>query len=233
MNSHWDAIFNGKYPDSIVAQYNKTFERLLATCETEAGWSNKVDDDYWKDLSMTLQLLFPAGAQVVESSSGFGIKQGLNQGLLKSLSYLWLSLRRGSCKGYYQIHTHTSELTEFNPKGWTNCYLRIAQMLELNPEVKGIFGGSWFYDPQLKDISPRLMYLQQVPLENGARSFLVGEDTSGNATFSSKTRRQLNEEGKYTPQAYLLIWPRSAMIKWANDYKSANNINAVPIENSK
>lgn len=226
--NHWSKIFEGNYADSIVVQYRKTFNRFLATCETKDGWSKELDDYYYKDLSMALRIMFPAGAQVTETSSGFGIKQGLKGNIVDSVRFLWLSLIQGGCKGYYQIHTHTPELSEFNPQGWNDCYLRIAEMLELNPQVKGIFGGSWFYDPQLKDISPRLMYLQSVPLENGASSFYTHDDTSGNAIYSSKTRRKLHEEGKYTPRSYLLIWPREAMIQWARDYKRSHSIVEIP-----
>lgn len=227
--NNWSAIFEGGYADSIVAQYHKTFNRFLATCETQEGWSKELDDYYYKDLSMAQRIMFPAGAQVTETSAGFGIKQGLQGGLFDSMRFLWLTAIQGGCKGYYQIHTHTPELSEFNPQGWNDCYLRIAEMLELNPQVKGIFGGSWFYDPQLKTVSPRLMYLQSVPLENGARSFYTHDDTSGNAIYSSKTRRKLHDEGKYTPQCYLLIWPREAMIRWAREYKNSHNIAEIPV----
>jgi hypothetical protein len=220
MLNNWDAIFNGQYPDTIVAQYNKAFKRLLVTCQTEAGWCKKGNDYYWKDLSMAQQLLFPAGVQLLENSSGFGLKQGLNQGWKQSLRFLWLSLCQGGRKGYYQMHMHTPELSEFNPEGFINCYLRIVQMLELNPKIKGVFCNGWLCDPQLKDISPELMYVQEVPLKHGASSFLIGEDKSGNAIFESGPRLKLQDSGKYTPQNYLLIWPCSAFLKWANHYKT-------------
>jgi hypothetical protein len=226
--NNWDAIFLGSYGESTVTQYQKTFNRFLSMCDTAEGWSKELDDYYYKDLAMATRMMFPSGAQVTEASCGFGVKQGLNGGLIDSARFLWLTLMQGGCKDYYQIHTHTPELSEFNPQGWNDCYLRIAEMLELNPQVKGIFGGSWFYDPQLKDISPRLMYLQDVPLENGASSFYTHLDTTGNAIYSSKTRRKLFDEGKYTPKSYLLIWPREAMIKWARAYKSSNNIEEIP-----
>jgi hypothetical protein len=227
--NHWSAIFEGHYASAVMAQYHKTISRLLITCENEDGWSKQIDDYYFKDLAMAQRLMFPAGAQVVQSSSGFGFKQGLNGGLFSSLRFLWLTLRQGGCKGYYQIYTHTPELSEFNPQGWNDCYLRLAQMLEFNPQIKGIFGCSWFYDPQLKDISPRLMYLQDVPLQNGASSFCIGDDKTGNAIYSSNTRRRLHDQGKYTPKSYLQVWPRGALIKWAENYKHFHNIEAIPV----
>lgn len=230
---HWDDIFSACYDDSIVEQYTKTLSRILTTCQTDVGYSEGVVDVYWKDLAMAQRLMFPAGAQVVESSSGFSLKQGLRGNTIDALAFLWLNLRQGGLKGYYQIHTHTPDLAEFNPQGWNDCYWRIAQMLERNPAIKGIFGGSWFYDPQLLEISPRLAYLQQVPLENGASSFYTGVDHSGNAIFSSKTRRQLHEQGKYTPKSYLLIWPRTQMLNWAKRYRYEHQHQEVVLGVSK
>ena len=227
--NNWQEIFDGDYADSIVTEYHKNFSRFLATCESDEGWHEEANEIYWKDLAMAQRLLFPAGAQVVASNSGFNFRQGLNFNV-KTLQYLWLNVRQGGCKGYYQIHTHTPNLIDFNPQGWARCYLRIAQMLKLNPHIKGFFGTSWFYDPKLKHISPRLQYLQQVPLQHGASSFYIGEDKSGNAIHSSTTRRNLYYQGKYTPQSYLLIWPRAAILKWAENYQKKNNSDVTPVQ---
>jgi hypothetical protein len=227
--NNWEEIFNGDYADSIVEQYHNTFNRLLATCETGEGWHEDDSEIYWKDLAMSQRLLFPAGSQIVSSNCGFDFTQGLNPNF-KTLQYLWLNLRQGGCKGYYRIHTHTPNLTSFNPQGWESCYLRIAQMLKLNPQIKGVFGTSWFFDPKLMNISPRLMYLQNIPLQHGAHCFHVGEDKSGNAIHTSQTRRDLYYQGKYTPQTYLLIWPRAAIIKWAKNVQKRSTINTQSLQ---
>ena len=217
---NWDMLFGGRHTEAIVEQYNKTFARFLTVCSTATGWSQDNIDVYWKDLAMVRGIAFPAGAQIVEQRSGYGIKQGLRGKPIDVLRFLSLTLWQGGPNGYYEIHTHTPDLSEFTEHGWNQCYCRIAQMLRKNPHVKGIVGGSWFYDPALKDISPRLMYLQKIPLDNGARCFFVGEDTSGNAIHKSETRLKLYQQGKYVPKSHLLIWPRKAMIKWSEDYLS-------------
>jgi len=133
-----------------------------------------------------------------------------------------LLICEGRKLGYYQIHTHNRELNEFNEQGWNDCYIRIAEMLEKHEEVKGLFGASRFYDPQLENISPRLMYLQKIPLQNGAVCFSAGEDCTGNALAKSKTRIKLYQEGKYIFMSYLLVWPRKELIKWAKTYNGKN-----------
>ena len=103
-----------------------------------------------------------------------------------------------------------------------NPYLRIAELLERQQDIRGMVGTSWFYDPQLLEISPCLAYLQQRPLERGA--FLLRHGTGlfdiEHATMTSKTRHRLYQEGKYTPIVYSLLWPRQDLISWAEQNSS-------------
>lgn len=127
-------------------------------------------------------------------------------------------MKAGGFAPWYQIHTHTSVIADFNEEGWEQCYRVIAGMLALNPIVKGMFGISWFYDPGLEEISPRLRYLRQTPLSGGARLFYRGGDETENvrnATSKSETRRKLYEAGKYKPVAYAMVWRRADLLRWA------------------
>ena len=78
-------------------------------------------------------------------------------------------------------------------------------------------GTSWFYDPALPAISPRLAYLQSTPLANGAH--LVrhgpGADHTARATETSPTRKALVASGSYVPIAGTIMWPRSDLLSWA------------------
>ena len=55
-------------------------------------------------------------------------------------------------------------------------YRCVASMLRRHTDVAGLTAYGWLYDPQLAEISPRLSYLRQRPLERGAIS--VRGDTS-------------------------------------------------------
>lgn len=217
---NWEEIFSQKYPDCVQQQFMKTSKRILAMCQSsEKGWGEYNEDVYWKDLAIARQQMFPAGAQVVEAYSGFGLQQGLKGSILQYIRFIRMVIHNKGKTGYYQIHTHTPELGEFNEIGWYDCYIRIAEMLKINKKIKGIFGSSWFYDPFLAEISPRLMYLQRVPLDNGAERFYIGIDRTGNAFTKSKTRFQLYNEGKYIPKSYLIVWSRGQILKWANSFR--------------
>jgi hypothetical protein len=91
----------------------------------------------------------------------------------------------------------------------------MAEMLEFNPHIKGVSGGSWFYDPEIENVSPRLAYLRQRPQQRGAYVFYSHVDIDGGALSKSQTRRDLYDQGKYLPKAYFIVWPRQKVIAWS------------------
>ena len=97
-------------------------------------------------------------------------------------------------------------------------------MLALNPEIRGMWGGSWFYDPALERISPRLEYLRSVPQDNGAYVFYSNIDINGGALSKSDTRKQAYEDGKYLPKSYSVIWPRRHLLDWAASMRAKTRI---------
>jgi hypothetical protein len=161
--------------------------------------------------------LLPVGPGLIEVS-GFSRRVLFNE-LSKIIPNLWFFIfkAKGS-KPFYEIHTHLANVSEFNPDGWLRCYVRIAELLQMNPEMKGFQRSSWLVDPALSEISPRLEYLRIVPSANGAKIFFVKkEDESCGALSKSETRKMLYHEGKYIPRAFLLLWPRKEMINYVNE----------------
>jgi hypothetical protein len=212
----WNDMFSDKYPLSIQSQFKKNSERIFNMCQSEQGWSEYSGNVYWKDLAVTRQQMFPVGGgRLIEAFSGFGFRQGLSTNPLQLFKFFKMLLYTGGNIGYYQIHLHTPFLSDFNEQGMHDCYISTAEMLMKQGNIKGVFSSSWLYDPQLGNVSPILMYLQKIWLQNGAASFYVGVDQSKNAFVKSKTRLKLYEQGKYQPKIYLVVWPRKAMIKWA------------------
>ena len=104
-----------------------------------------------------------------------------------------------------------------------STYLCVASLLRMHPEVAGLTAYGWFYDPQLDEISPRLSYLRQRPLERGA-IFLRGHTSDfdiKNATAKSQTRRRLYEAGEYKPVAHRILWLRRDILRWADRTRRA------------
>lgn len=133
--------------------------------------------------------------------------------LIQRVKFLRLLLKPPLGRHYFfQHHTHTSLLRRFNSEGWNRTYDLVAELLVANEDHKGFCGASWFYDPQLENISPRLVYLAADPIAGGAERFHLGEDHTGSALSKSNTRVKFYDQGKYLPQSYLLVWYRKSMI---------------------
>ena len=102
-------------------------------------------------------------------------------------------------------------LAEFSAEGWKR-----ADMLALNPYIKGVFGSTWFGDPQLKRISPKLSFVHDLVVDNGGALFktVTSESVIKDALMRSPTRRKLHEQGSYTPTCFIGIWPRKVLMTW-------------------
>ena len=120
--------------------------------------------------------------------------------------------KTGGVKPFYVIHTSNRYLHLFNAEERNKCYLRIAELLKCNREMKGFLASGWLYDPHLEWVSPRLVYLREIPENNGAKVFFhlgVTESATKNALLKSRNRRKLYKEGSYIPAVYALVWPFS------------------------
>jgi hypothetical protein len=205
-------------PNSILELYPAAFERLaahLTGADLTSYWCG--DDEFLKDVRIAGGYSVPCGAQDVDLYSTISRLSGVKS-MLKERDFRngWLVALRGGSP-WFSIHTDQRHTEDFNEAGWERCYRRIAQLLVKHPEVKGMVGTSWFYDPQLLTISPRLAYLQTTPIANGA--FVVrhgpGAIHTERATVTSPTRRALVEQGRYVPICCSLLWPRKELLHWA------------------
>lgn len=207
------------YPASILACYRRSFARILNKLRSlDLVGYDKAKDLLWKDLGIARQTLMPGGARVIEPWSGFPrsliYTGGLGQFFAASRFILFDAHGH---RPYFNLHTHDFELDEFNEEGWRRLFLRIADLLESRPMMKGVFvGGGWLYDPNLPAISPRLAYHRALTIPNGARTFFYAYDGAKSyALKKSPTRRRLFAEGKYKPELHVLIWPRKPLLAWA------------------
>ena len=186
----------------------------------------KYDEDFFlKDMCFVLGGSVPCGAQVVELYSHVSLYRALRSIVrIENFNSIIDFFKNGGPGRWFRVHTEARYLAEFNENGWENCYFRIAQLLKKYQDTKGLVGTSWFYDPQLVKISPRLSYLQRVPLDNGA--FRVRHRGSSldieRATLRSETRRRLYEDGLYRPICYSIFWPRQELLEWASRYERNN-----------
>lgn len=190
---------------------------LTAAAETGAPYGA----DHWaKDVRMALVLSVPGSrTQNIDLSSPVGPGQVVRNG---RDGHGWSQLvhyvrAQGWKKPWLETHTESRQLADFNEAGWDRTWATAAAICRTRPGLAGMIGSSWFFDPPLEIISPRLAYLRLNPLKGGA--FLIhqgpGAIHSERASASSPTRRALIESGEYLPRSWLVAWPRTALIAWA------------------
>lgn len=213
-----------RLPPELFALVPPAAARLLAHLRSGVDASYRYPDDFFvKDLRFVAGLTVPGGAEVLDLRSKPGVRVCVQ--LLRrqpTLAHLRALLTASRYDPWCRIHTEKRYLRHFHESGWDAFYLRVATLLEAHPTLRGVIGTSWFFDPQLDAISPRLNYLRH-PLARGA--FLVPGRTSAfdidSATTNSDSRKKLVDEGRYTPIPHTLVWPRAALLKWARDQHAA------------
>lgn len=210
-----------RLPDSVLKLYPAFFGRLATFLHDRV--SGAYDDDFFaKDVRYALGLTVPCGALQFDLNGVIGPKLIVRdlvatRSLRSTMSYLG---SRGWGR-WYSNHLDLRAIKEFTPEGWTASFARIAELLALNPHVRGVTGVAWFYDPELLRVSPHLSYITQTLVRRGA--FLVKMKTQDhditNALAHSLTRKTLHERGEYSPACYLVGWPRYALLEWAAELK--------------
>jgi hypothetical protein len=201
-------------PEAIRSELKNEQERIRNEVLTFPSGHYLPDKDaFLKDFSIVRGAAMPVYTGIVDTHTALWRRPLVVGSIGQRLRFLRILLTRPvGTRYFFQHHTHASLLKRFNEEGWNRTYSLIAELLKANSDHKGFCGASWFYDPQLKDVSPRLVYLAGHPLANGADRFHLGLDDSGSALSKSETRLKLYESGKYVPQSYVLVWPKKAMI---------------------
>ena len=206
-------------PDSILAVYPATFTRL-ANFLTEPPSDEAYDDSgeyFRKDVRFVLGLSVPCGARVIDLTSRVPLYTvAYSMWRAKDPTLLVRYLQARGTGRWFRHHVDSRHVSEFNEQGLEAFYLRVADLLRRREYIRGLTGTSWYYDPHVVTISPRLAYLHRLP-ERGAFLLPHGTNPSAvrNATKTSETRRRLYQEGKYTPVSFSMLWPREALLNWA------------------
>jgi hypothetical protein len=184
-----------------------SFHRIADQIAADPSFVHRKRDVFLKDLGITRCTLIPAAARLLYPYTGLSVSQLLgNPG---ALPYVY-----GRCGGrrpFFGLHVHQPMAAAyFNPAGWAECHRLARLALAAFPQVRGLMGASWFYDPAAAEVSPHLAYLLEAPLHGGARLLRLGEspDFTRDAIAASRTRRAAYEAGAYKPTGYALLWSR-------------------------
>jgi hypothetical protein len=125
---------------------------------------------------------------------------------------------------YLAVHIDPRRLREFKAEAWNESYRKLAAILELNPDLRGMMRGNWLLDPAIVEFSPKLAFVREGPMRGGARLFYASTDENvvHEALAKSAPRRRAFEEGRYTPRNYYIVWNRAELLKWAASPQQAS-----------
>ena len=206
-----------RLPSSILKLYPAFFGRLASFLHDRVDGA--YDDDFFaKDVRYGLGLTIPCGALQFDLNGVVGPKLiardlAATRSLRSATGYIGA---RGWGR-WYSNHIDVRAIKEFTPEGWTTSFARIAELLALNPSVRGVAGVAWFYDPALARVSPHLSYIGATLERSGAFrvTMKTEEHDVANALARSLSRKALYERGEYSPTCYLVAWPRRSLLEWA------------------
>jgi hypothetical protein len=207
-----------RLPTDVLERVPPALERLRAFLSEPRNGYELGDEYFLRDVRFAAGWTVPCGSEVIDLRARVSLPASFQIALRARAPQL--ALRRLLVSGpdpWFAPHVESRHLYEFNETGWETTYRNVASLLRRHTDVVGVVGYSWFYDPELELISPRLAYLRRGPLAGGA-VFIRGHTTEfdvKNATAKSRTRRQLYEAGEYTPVGYKMVWRRPDILRWA------------------
>jgi hypothetical protein len=211
-------LFARQLPTDVVERVPPALERLREFLSQPRDGYGLGDEYFLRDVRFAAGWTVPCGSEVIDLRARVSRRASFQIALRARAPQL--ALRRLLVSGpdpWFAPHTESRHLDEFNETGWETTYRNVASLLRRHTDVVGVVGYSWFYDPELELISPRLAYLRRGPLAGGA-TFIRGHTTEfdvRNATAKSRTRRQLYRAGEYTPVGYKMVWLRDDILRWA------------------
>lgn len=208
-----------RLPDSICDLYPGTLSFMLEgafTTDDEAYLASR--EAFLREIRLATASSLPCGALIVDTLSRLPERIYRYNGIWQNLKCLWFVYSKlGGMAPIYRRHVELRGVASFDEASVDEAYLRIADLMRLNPHIRGLSAGGWLYDPQLETVSPHLAYQRRRPVENGAYLRYDGpEEHLERAIATSKTRSALYEKGEYVPMSYTFIWPRRDLLRWAD-----------------
>lgn len=216
MRVFYGELFPKHYSRSLITIIERESARILNTLGLNTHSYTLDDDVFVKDIMCFTGRLVPCGMYVVDVHSGFPRSYLLKPNIWSLPSNLFFFAKAGGFRRYAQVHVHKPTIDEFSLEGRNECFKRIAEIIDLDPELLGVIGSAWYYDPKIQEVSPHLAYLSSDPLKQGGHLICLGETQAArqNALSKSKKRRALYEQGAYIPRQFMLILNQGDLRQW-------------------
>jgi len=193
---------------SYVRYLDLMFERMARTDYVPDS------EEFIKDLRFSFGMSFPVDAWWIDMRSRLAGRLGAWYGIRNPASCIAGLPSHLPCA---RLYVEPRLLAHFNEATLRRTYLAAAALMVADRSLVGMTVKSWFNDPAVGRISPRLGYLTSIARDGGAK-FIRGrtsEKDIARATSKSATRKDLYLQGTYVPTPYSLFWRRDSLIAWA------------------
>lgn len=225
-----EKIENLPYPESVQTLVRDEFYRIEKECLEGAGdlWDLRTHQRRC-DFRIACFGRIPVGPEHLEID---GLPRSLIYcgGMVQAARFLQTVLTTGGHRPFFVLHlAYGIEPAAFtfvyNKLAQETMFHRVAECLRMNHHIKGVMSAGWLLDPKLADVSPHLSYLREGCMASGAALFRFVNDPEVEqmATANSPHRRRLHEAGKYVPETYMVVWPRTSLIEWSNGKRPATD----------
>lgn len=215
-------------PMRLTSEARGLLDDYLARVVADVGKGRKGffrhgHDPFAKDFAVCRGRLLPCGVEVLDPLGGIPRSLAFKGGLGQALTMARMAWRLGGVKAVWGLHFDRRLVKDFSAQGYADLYLRVADLLEANPEIRGISSWSWWHDPQVARISPELSFIGSIPESGGAFVMRVGEDAyaTADALRFAPQRKALYDAGQYRPCFHMLAWARQDVLAWAKAYRAA------------
>jgi hypothetical protein len=196
---------------------------LAGIAKPRANFHLPGNDMFAKDFAVCRGRLIPCGVELLDPQAGVPRGLVIQGGVRQVLAWMRLVARLGGVRPLWGLHFDRRLIRDFTDEGYRQLYRRVAELLALNPDIRGVTSWSWWHDPRVAGISPELAFIGRHPESAGAMLLRVGEDAdaTANALHFAPVRTRLYREGAYRPCLYMLAWPRADVLAWAARAPSA------------
>ncbi len=213
-------------PKSLSSRLLLGHKRLAAALTAGGPYSASA---FTRDAAFVAGLAVPSGAMTVFVPPPSSVVSLPLRGR-RAAGQVWRSvgqtnLRSGlawigqvGVRHWAELHVDDRYVDDFNQEGLIDTYQAAAILLASRPDIAGLRGSSWFFDPSLLQTSPGLAFLRNIAEEGGCR-FLRHQTDPEQVAFAlqrSPSRRRASEAGAYTPTCVGMYWTRDKLLDWAS-----------------
>jgi hypothetical protein len=208
------------YTDAALANFVRHFDRIIPIALASDRTVYPMEGYLFRmDLALCRQKVVPTIFEVLDTYQSFPRNLAFKKGIGQFLGIWWFSLRYGH-HSYYEMHYHPVDGVFMSRDNLIRLQLMMADLLEINPDTKGLIGPTFLTDPELPKYSPHLAYIRE--LHVGTTYFYAGLADPESGPLTSKSRRQAYERGEYIPKIYYQIWVRHKIVDWARKFRANN-----------